>query len=490
MRILIASPEVAPFAKTGGLADVAGALPKALAALGHDVRVVMPLYRCVDPDQYHLLPVMRELDVFLADRRFRGQVFRTQFPNSTVPVYFVQCPALFDRAGLYGEGGADYPDNPLRFAFASLAAIWMLKGLDWSPDVIQANDWQMALIPTYLRKWPILFSDPFYSNIAVLFTIHNLAYQGLADPAILPEIGIDWGLFNPDGLEFFDKVNLLKAGILFSDHISTVSPRYAKEIQTEEHGCGLHGVLRTRGSRLTGILNGIDDTVWNPATDPLIPENYSEADLSGKAVCKATLQMANGLPQRPDTPLIGMISRLAEQKGFDLIAQVLEALLERDVQMVLLGTGDPEIEALLRAAAEKHPKKLAAHFAFDERTAHEIEAGADIFLMPSRYEPCGLNQLYSMRYGTIPVVHATGGLADSVTDSTKETLAAGTASGFAFTEYTPEGLRKALDRALAMFSGEQPAWRALVSSAMKRDHSWATSAKAYERLFQKMTKSS
>ncbi|MBN1475696.1 glycogen synthase GlgA [Candidatus Sumerlaeota bacterium] len=488
MKIFVTSSEVSPYAKTGGLADVAGSLPRALAELGHDVRVAMPLYTgLIDPDQHHLLPVMRELDVFLGPNRFRGQVLRSTLPGSEVPIYFIQCDALFDReGGPYGYVGGEHSDNAVRFAFASLAMIWLLKGLGWSPDIIQTNDWQMALIPTYLRSWPILSSDSFYSQTRILHTIHNLAYQGLADPSVLPTIGLDWSLYTPEGLEFFDKINLMKGGIVHADHISTVSPRYALEIQTEEHGCGLEGLLQSRASELTGILNGIDTDVWNPATDTLIQTNFSADRLGGKAECKAALQSRCGLPLRPDTPLIGMVSRLVEQKGFGLLREIIGDLLRRDIQLVILGTGDPEIEKLLADLAAEHGHRLSFHRLFDERLAHGIEAGADMFLMPSRYEPCGLNQLYSMRYGTIPIVHFTGGLVDSVRDATPGALAKGEATGFGFSEFNAKACLRALTRALDLFTGDRETWRSLMLTAMAQDFSWAASARAYEALFKRM----
>jgi starch synthase len=486
LRILIASSEVYPYAKSGGLADVAGALPRALARLGHDVRVVMPRHRCVDGERYHLLPVMKELDVFLGGHRFRGQVLRSTLEGSDVPIYFIQNEALFDRGGLYGEDGEDYPDNALRFAFASLATIWMLKGLDWAPGVIQANDWQMALIPTYLKSWPILNSDPFYRSIRVLHTIHNLAYQGLADPSVLPEIGIDWALFNANGLEFYDKVNFMKGGIIFADHVSTVSETYAAEIQTEEHGCGLEGLLRRRRSSLTGILNGIDHGEWDPETDPRLAANYSAGDLGGKAVCKAALQRRCGFPERAEVPLLGVISRLVEQKGFDLIEAAAADLLAMDLQLVILGTGDPERQRLLEGLAGEHPERLSVHLTFDEDLAHQIEAGADLFLMPSQFEPCGLSQLYSLRYGTVPIVRRTGGLADSITDATPEALARGTATGFSFTEHTAADFLRTVRRAVDLRRGDPAAWHQIVKTGMAQDHSWESSARAYDRLFRSM----
>ena len=487
MRILIASSEVHPYAKTGGLADVAAALPRALARLGHDVRVVMPRHRCVDPKRFHLLPVMRELDVFLGKNRLRGQVLRSTLKGSEAPIYFVQSDPLFDRPELYTEDGKDYPDNALRHAFFSLATIWMLKGLDWAPDVIQANDWQTALIPLYLRNWPILTSDPFYRQTRVLFTIHNLAYQGLAEPSALPQIGIDWSLYNPEGLEFFNKVNLLKGGIVHADQISTVSPTYAEEIKTVKFGCGLDGVLRDRASRLHGILNGIDTDEWNPAKDPRISAKFSADDLAGKAQCKADLQARCGLKESAEAPLLGVISRLAEQKGIELIGAAAKRLLERGCQLAVLGSGDAKYRTLLTKLAKGHPGQVSVNFVFDEDLAHMIEAGADLFLMPSLYEPCGLNQMYSLRYGTVPVVRATGGLADSVVDATEKSLKDGTATGYSFTEETGDALATTVERALDLRQRDAGAWTRLVKTGMKADFSWKASARKYEALFKEMS---
>lgn len=488
VRILIASSEVYPYSKTGGLADVAGALPVALAKLGHDVRVVTPLHGCVDVARHRLLPVMKELDVFLGGQRFRGEVLRATMGDGQVPIYFIQSDELFDRPELYTEKGEDYPDNPLRFAFWSLAAIWMMKGLDWAPDIVQANDWQASLIPAYLKKWPILNSDPFYSQVKVLLTIHNLAYQGLADPSTLPEIGIDWSLYTPDGFEFYDQVNFLKGGILWSDHISTVSPTYAQEIQHEEQGAGLDGVLAHRSNAITGILNGIDTDVWNPAVDTMIEAKFNAENLSGKTACKAALQKRCGLPVKDDVPVVGMITRLAGQKGFDLLEAAANDVLAMGIQLVVLGTGEKKFHDLLANLCTSHKKQASATLKFNEEFAHQIEAGADMFLMPSRYEPCGLNQMYSMHYGTVPVVRATGGLADSVVDANEKTLKQGKATGFHIPEHTPASLIETLKRAVEMYRSNREQWDSIVKAGMAKDFSWKSSAKAYDALFKRMMK--
>lgn len=485
MKILIVASEVVPFAKTGGLADVAGALPLELARMGHDVRVAMPKYGSIDDDEYHLLPILGDIHVRLGTLHHIANIKRTVFPDSNVPVYFVVNDHFFDRSGLYLENGRDFPDNAERFAFFCKAVIWLLKGLDWIPDIIHCNDWQTALIPVYLRTDPEVRNDEGLSSIHVLYTIHNLAYQGVFPPAEAARIGIGPELFHPAALEFYGSLNLMKGGLMYADRLSTVSEQYAREIQTSEFGCGLEGVLTMRSAHVTGILNGIDYDIWNPETDPHLPANYSSDDLSGKKKCKAALQEECGLPQNPEVPLLGLISRLDAQKGFDILSQVLEDVLAAEVQFVMLGTGAPEYHRLFERLSDKYPKKMCARLAFDNGFAHRIEAGSDIFLMPSRYEPCGLNQLYSLRYGTIPIVRRTGGLADSITDVTPATLAQGTATGFVFEKYDGRELLATITRALGSYQRKET-WNKLVQNAMAQDFSWKASARKYESLYESM----
>lgn len=486
MKILIASPEIVPFAKTGGLADVAGALPRALATLGHDVRVILPLYRAVSPAKFSLQALQEEMIVHFPGNFQVGSIWHCTFPGTDIPAYFVRHDQYFDREGLYGEKGEDYPDNAERFAFFCMAAIWTLKGIGWQPDVIHCNDWQSALIPTYLGNLSVLRNDPFYSAVRTVYTIHNLAYQGSFGPAVLPRIGLDQSVYHPEGLEFYGSVNLMKAGIVYADALSTVSRQYAQEIQTEEFGCGLEGILRVRASRLHGIMNGIDYSVWNPEIDEHIASHYSTGNLAGKAVCKEALQKSNGLPAEPKIPLIGMISRLDKQKGFDLLEQCLDDIMKIDLQMVILGTGDPVYHEFFEAAAKKNPTRLAVNLMFNNPLAHQIEAGADMFLMPSRYEPCGLNQLFSLKYGTIPIVRKTGGLADSITDSNVKTIRSGKATGFVFEEYKAEVLFDAIRRAVLIYHGKSDLWAKLIQNAMAQDFSWYNSARAYQALFQEI----
>lgn len=487
MRILVVSSEVVPFAKTGGLADVAGALPIELARLGHDVRVAMPKYAAVDDGKFHLLPILDEIIVRFGQQSHATQIKRTVFPGTDVPVYFVQNTQFFGRQGLYQQNGVDYPDNAIRFAVFCKAVIWLLKGLDWIPDVIHCNDWQTALVPVYLRTEGDMLGDEALANVKLLYTIHNLAYQGLFDPSQAPAVGVSEELFHPAGLEFYGKLNLMKGGIIFSDEVSTVSRRYAGEIQTPEYGCGLEGVLTARRAHLHGIINGIDYSVWNPETDKLIPHRYSQRSLAGKAKCKAALQEETGLDRDPDAPLIGIISRLDQQKGFDLITEALDDIIAAGAQIVLLGTGAPEFHEQFEAAALRHSGKLSANLRFDNTLAHRIEAGSDMFLMPSRFEPCGLNQLYSLKYGTLPVVRRTGGLEDSIVDATPDAVKAGTATGFVFDGYTADEMLAAIRRALDLFA-KKTTWKKIQKTAMAQDFSWTASAKIYEALFRKMTK--
>jgi starch synthase len=394
----------------------------------------------------------------------------------------VDHPGYFDRPGLYGEGGRDYEDNLERFAFFCRAALGWCRQSGWIPDVIHCNDWQTALVPVYLKT--VESKDPDLRQVATLLTVHNLAYQGVFPAEKFPATGLPREMFSPAALEFWGKVNLLKGGLMFADLLSTVSPTYAHEIQTPEFGSGLEGVLRERADDLYGILNGADYTVWDPWVDDLIPARYSAADLSGKAVCKAQLQREFGLAMTPDKPLLGVVSRLADQKGLDLIAACLDRIVAAGAQFVLLGTGDPKYEDLFRRAAKSHPSSVGVRIGFDERLAHWIEAGADIFLMPSRYEPSGLNQLYSLRYGTVPVVRRTGGLADSITDATPDAIERGEATGFVFEEYTADAFWAAVERALAAYRDPE-VWSKLVQAGMAADFSWDRAAAGYIDLYRK-----
>jgi len=472
MRILLVASEGLPFSKTGGLADVVEALPKALVAQGHDVAVVLPRYRNTQIKNI----VIKSLTVPMGTALRFPAIADGGRPRG-VQYFFVDDPEYFDREQLYGVGGRDYPDNAERFAEFARAAIELAKQL-WLPDVIHCHDWQSALVPVLLRRG--YTADPQLSAVPVIFTIHNMGYHGLFARDVLARIGLPDSLFRMDALEFFGHVNYLKGGLVFSDYLTTVSRKYAEEIQTTEYGHGLDGVVRTRADHLVGILNGVDYSVWNPEVDNLIAARYSAKDLSGKQVCKRDLLAQFQLPEENlDRPLIGIVSRFADQKGFDLLAQVADTLMGEDLAIVALGSGEAKHERMFRELSQQFPKRLSVKIAYDDTLAHKIEAGADIFLMPSRYEPCGLNQIYSLRYGTVPVVRATGGLDDTIEPFDP---ASGRGTGFKFSEYTGPALLAALHEALAVYA-DKAAWRRLQANGMAKDFSWKASALEYGRLY-------
>lgn len=478
MKIVFVASEGVPYSKTGGLADVVGALPRALADLGHEVEVVLPRYRLTKPGR--ALPQFKSLTIPLSSG-FKFASIQDGGSQGGVEFYLVECPDYFDRAGLYQENGQDYPDNAFRFATLSLAALEFVKRSSSSPDVIHVHDWQASLVPIYLHN--LYGSDSFFSKTSVVLTIHNLGYQGHFPPHLLPQISLHAGLFTLEGLEFYGKVNLLKGGIIYSDAITTVSKKYAEEIQTAEFGCGLEGVLRSRADRLQGILNGVDYEAWSPETDKLIPATYTPENLKGKQACKKALLEAMGVRQpRLDRPLIGIVSRFTAQKGFDLIAGVAHDLMALDLCIVALGTGEPVYEKLFQTLAERYPERFVVKIAYDDTLAHQIEAGADLFLMPSRYEPCGLNQIYSMKYGTVPVVRATGGLDDTV-----EAFDGKSGTGFKFNVYSPEALLTALRQALETYRQPQ-LWQRVMLNGMGKDFSWSSSAQQYARIYQALEK--
>ncbi|MBU0671708.1 MAG: glycogen synthase GlgA [Candidatus Margulisbacteria bacterium] len=463
MKILIVSSEVVPFAKTGGLADVAGALPKALKELGHDIRVFMPRYKKVDPQKYGL-------------RKMSEEIWEGKIPDSEVTVYFYENEKYFGgRDELYQVKGVDYEDNLERFAAFCQATPRLLKALNWTPEIIHCNDWQSALIAAYVK----LGSEPIFSRTGVVYSIHNMGYLGLFPKEKLSATGLGWDQFSSDKLEFWGKIALTKAGFVYADVINTVSQTYAKEIQTEEYGHGLNGLIRHRSQDVYGIVNGLDYDVWNPATDKNIPQRYSAGSLLGKAANKAALQKQNGLPQKKQTPVIGMITRLADQKGLDILAGALDEIMELKCQFVVLGAGDPQYHELLKQAKQKYPDYIGANLKFDAMLAQLIYAGSDMFLMPSRYEPCGLGQLISFKYGTVPIVRKTGGLADTVHDFISKT---GEGDGFVFQEYSSAALLDAVKRALAVYK-KKALWKKLVEKVMDYDYSWGASAKHYEALY-------
>lgn len=477
MKILFASSEVHPLIKTGGLADVSAALPRALKNQHQDVRLVLPAYQSVTQQLAGVKTLAR---IQPPGCTVAVQLHETRLPDSRLRVYLVDIPEYFDRPGnpYLGPDGQDWPDNARRFhAFArSVVELAMDRaGLDWQPDLVHCNDWQTGLVPALLSLEP--------SRPATVFTIHNLAYQGLFDWKTFRDLGLPGHWWSMHALEFHDQLSFIKGGLVFADWITTVSPTYATEIQTPAFGGGLEGLLRIRTDRLRGILNGVDYRIWSPNRDPHIPQHYNSRSLTGKAADKADLQREFGLPHRPQAPLLAHIGRLVEQKGVDLLLACLPGLLEAGAQLVLLGSGRPELETELQALRDSYPDRVGLRLGYDEALAHRIEAGADIFVMPSRFEPCGLNQLYSLRYGTLPVVRRTGGLADTVIDADATACAAGTATGFVFDEPTPQALAAALDRALTLYR-QPPAWRRLVQTAMRQDFSWKRSAGEYLELYE------
>jgi starch synthase len=473
MKILLVAPEGLPYSKTGGLADVIEALPKALRAMGHDVGVLLPRYH---PNKIHSM-LISSVTVALGDR-LRFPAIAEATPVDGVRYFFVDDPPFFDRPELYGDRAGDYPDNAERFAEFSRVAIEFMKRV-WLPDVVHCHDWQTALVPVLLRTQYI--EDRAVRSLPVVFTIHNLAYQGVFDGGAMRRIGLPDALFSVDALEFFGKVNFLKGGLICADYLTTVSRRYAKEIQTAEYGCGLEGVIRNRGDRLVGILNGVDYTTWNPETDKLIAQNYSAENLAGKKVCKKDLLASFQLPEGDlARPVIGIVSRFVDQKGFDLIEEIADEMMKENLTLVVLGTGEAEYERLFRQLVEKYPKRLGVKIGYDNSLAHKIEAGSDIFLMPSRYEPCGLNQIYSLRYGTVPVVRATGGLDDTIQNFVPRTQQG---TGFKFEEHSGQALLQCLRAALETY-GDAKAWQAVRANGMARDFSWRVSAASYVTLYE------
>ncbi len=469
-KVLMVASEANPFAKTGGLADVVGALSPTLHAHGEEVAILMPRYRGIS---IHGLPrVYEDLRVWFGPNCHTSHLYRAE--ERGVPYYLLDCPPLFDRDGLYQDSsGVDYADNYARFAVLSRAALTVVRHL-FRPQVMHCHDWQAALVPVYMHT--LFGADPTFMGVKTVITIHNLGYQGLFPPSILPEIGLDPSLFRSDALEFFGQVNLLKGGLVYSDAITTVSRKYAQEIQHPALGFGLDGVLRERSDVLTGILNGADYTQWDPRGDPYITAHYSTENLAGKRVSKADLLSELGLPpDNLDRPLIGIVSRFAGQKGFDLIEKIAPALLEQDVAIAALGTGDPRYEQLFTDLAVAYPDRVGVRIAFDESLAHKVEAGADMFLMPSEYEPCGLNQIYSMRYGTVPIVRATGGLDDTIDKDT----------GFKFHDYTGTALFEAIRAALAAYN-DPAKWKEMMLAGMRKDFSWNASAVEYSALYRRL----
>lgn len=489
MRILMTASEAVPFAKTGGLADVATALSRALEIAGHDVTLVLPHYPQMLPQgarhRLHIESLDMDFTIPVGSRKSQGSFLRAQLPNSEIQVILVEQPDYFDRPSPYVYENIPYEDNCERFVFFSRAVLEAMR--KFGPfDVVHANDWQTGLVPALIdieaRK-----QNPDWQQVGTVFTIHNLAFQGRFWHWDMVLTGLDWKYFNWKQMEFFGDLNLLKTGVVFADMVTTVSPTYAREIQTPELGWGLDPALAGRGSSLVGILNGVDTSLWHPGIDRFIKVNYNACDVhEKKPICKADLQEVVGLPQRPDVPLIAMISRMSQQKGFDLLERANSRLFENDAQFVFLGTGERQYERFVKELGQRYPDRVASLIRFDEELAHKIEAGADIFLMPSHFEPCGLNQMYSMLYGTVPVVHAVGGLADSVVPVNPETLHEKTATGFSFQRYRVEDLLHTFNEALDTYRNAEQ-WRQIQQSCMNQDLSWNNSARHYLKVYEQAT---
>src|SRR5712672_446630 len=477
MHVAFVASECVPFSKTGGLADVVGALPKALAALGHQVSVYVPRYRQTklsDPQT-----VVRSITVPFDDKyRFASVV--TAGSTGGVRFYFVEYPPYFDRESLYGTSAGDYPDNAERFYLFTRAVLEASKILGVR-RVFKKKDWQSALLPVMLRT--LYAEDPAFREVGTVFTIHNMGYQGLFPPDILPLLNLPWDLFTMSKMEFFGQVNFLKGALVYSDFITTVSKKYSQEIQTTEYGFGLEGVLRMRSATVTGILNGVDYDEWRPQADKFIAARYTPQDLSGKKVCKKDLLNVFGLANAdPNVPVIGIVSRFAAQKGFDLISQVVDRLAREEMNLVVLGAGDKPYEEMFLRLNKQFPIKIAVKVAYDNAIAHKIEAGSDMFLMPSRYEPCGLNQIYSLKYGTVPIVRAIGGLDDTIEPWDARTKKG---TGFKFSEYSGEALLATIRTALNAYR-DQTSWQVLMRNGMNKDFSWNASAREYDKIYERV----
>ncbi len=458
MRIAVCAPEVVPFAKTGGLADVAGALPLALENLKQEVIIVMPKYKMIQDAGFNITKVKEGISFATVGKKIK--------------VYFIENSRYFDRDGLYGDKNGDYPDNLERFSYYCKKTLELFKEINFRPDVIHIHDWQACLIAVYLKN--LYRKNSFYKNTRTVLTVHNIGYQGLFPKEQYPKLGLDWGLFNMDMLEFYGKVNLLKGGMVFSDTLNTVSPTYSKEIQTKEFGFGLDGILDKRRDSLFGVLNGLDYSIWNPRTDKFILRNYSAETIADKYKNKEDLQRICKLPVNKEVPLFGIVSRLAEQKGFDIICDAIDKIAKMRLGLVILGTGDLKYHLILEDIVKKYPRVISLHLKFDDALAHKIYAGSDIFLMPSKYEPCGLGQMISFSYGTIPLVFKTGGLADTVTED----------NGFVFDKYNKEALVETIEKAAKAFQNTNK-WGALMQKAMHYNFSWEVSAKQYLKLYER-----
>ncbi|MBN2189885.1 MAG: glycogen synthase GlgA [Candidatus Aureabacteria bacterium] len=481
MNILFAASEISPFAKTGGLADVAGSLPDELKKIGHDIRLIMPLYGAVQKNLKNLENCNKPFEIMIGDNKYEGSLFASKTSSGT-PVYFIKNDSLYMRDGLYGDRAGNYKDNSSRFIFFCRAAIKACELLDFRPDIIHCNDWQTGLIPAYVKVTES--ENPVFKGTKTLYTIHNLAYQGAFWHFDMKLTGLPWSVFSSEGLEFFGMLNFMKSGIFFSDAVSTVSKNYSREIQTEQYSFGMEGILRKRKKDIYGIINGINYSEWNPETDKHIKENYSARNMSGKKTCKKDILEEFAISASEATPVIGIVSRLAEQKGVDLIIDAIPEILSMNVVLLILGKGDDKYHSTLCRLSNAHRNKLGIKLEFNEAIAHKIEAGCDFFLMPSRYEPCGLNQIYSLKYGTIPIVSATGGLDDTILNYNPLT---GAGNGFKFKKYCKEALLEKIAEALKI-TGDEKHRMQIIKNGMDCDFSWNKSARQYDTLYKTILK--
>lgn len=477
MKIVFAVSEMQPFAKTGGLADVAGSLSAALRVLGHDVLVFLPRYRTLDARKADFKVVLDRFEVAVGTEKETGRLWERKLENG-VRVFLIEHPEFFNRDAFYGTPHGDYPDNDRRFIFFQKAVLQCLKEISFKPDIVHCHDWQTGLIPVYLKT--LYANDPFFQKTKSVFTVHNLGYQGNFPPDSMPTTGLGWEHFRLERLEFYGKVSFLKGGLVDSDALTTVSERYAQEIQTREFGAGLEGVLARRRDSLYGVVNGIDPEEWDPEKDQDIAAHFSAAKIEKKAGNKTALQKENNLAVNPRKPVMGMVTRLVDQKGLDILIPALASMMQMGIQFVLLGTGEEKYHHVLRDFAKKNKSQCSVHILFDAKMAKHIYAGSDMMLLPSYYEPCGLGQMIALRFGSIPIVRETGGLADTIRNFDPKT---GTGNGFSFREYTPEALLDAAERALKIYENEEE-WHALVRNAMASDFSWDASAKRYVQIYE------
>lgn len=484
LKVLFVSGEVVPFAKTGGLADVMGSLPQAVEDLGNESRIMMPKYGVINDRKFRLHDVLRlkEIPVEVDGQTDILSVKVTALPSSKIQTYFLYNEAYFKRNALYTDPAtkSDFPDNDKRFIFFNRGVLETLKTLGWAPDIIHCNDWMTALIPAYLKT--LYKDDPFFKNTKTVYTVHNIAYQGDFDKSALTKAGFPESEFTPDGLEFYGKFNFMKIGLIYSDIITTVSESYAKEISTdEEYSCGMKGVLETRTNKIKGIVSGIDESVWSPNKDEFLVKTYTKSNFQeAKLENKKALLEKLGLPFNENVPLIGMISRLVDHKGLDLVIEGFDKLMKYDAQFVLLGSGDKEFETFFSSAAEKYPEKFACDLEFSEEIAHLIEGGSDMFLMPSRFEPCGMNQMFSLKYGSVPIARATGGLVDTV-----KPYKDGEGNGFMFKKYAAADMLRSIKAAIEAFADKE-IWNKIVENGMDEDFSWKSSAEKYNELYKEL----